>query len=93
MRSGETDLESGRVERLSAETRKPAYSLIVTGCINVEIDGVSARRASTPAGWGGRGGAHANQAGFPVICVTNQPAVAKGYHNVLRVLNAVYAGA
>lgn len=73
------DLRSGKVERLALRNRKPALFLDRDGVINVEVNGVHAPNqvALIP------GAAEAirtfNQLGVPIICVTNQPDLAKGF--------------
>jgi D,D-heptose 1,7-bisphosphate phosphatase len=79
---GEADLASGRVERLSRRHAKPAIFLDRDGVLNVEIDGV--RRPQDLRLIEGAGAAvHGiNRAGVPAICITNQPAVAKGLMSI-----------
>jgi mannose-1-phosphate guanylyltransferase/phosphomannomutase len=72
-------LQDGTVERLALRTAKPAVFLDRDGVINVEVDGAySADKVQLIPGT-----AEAirtfNDAAIPVICVTNQPGLAKGF--------------
>lgn len=74
----ERHLREGRLERLALRTAKPAIFLDRDGVINEERNGVhdAGQVALIP------GAAQAirsfNEAGIPVVCVTNQPDLAKG---------------
>jgi histidinol-phosphate phosphatase family protein len=74
----EADLRSGRVERLSLRTLKPAIFVDRDGVLNAEIDGVHLPEQLALLDGVGDAVRTANRAGIPVICVTNQPDVAKG---------------
>lgn len=76
---GEADLASGKVARLSARTAKPALFLDRDGVLNEEIDGVLHPDDLVLTESAGAAVRAANKAGIPAICVTNQPAVAKGF--------------
>jgi histidinol-phosphate phosphatase family protein len=74
----EEHLRTGRVERLALRHRKAAIFVDRDGVINEERDGVHSPGEVTLI----QGAASAirsfNEAGIPVICVTNQPDLAKG---------------
>jgi len=78
----ETDLASGRVARMSRRQLKPAIFLDRDGVINVEIDGVYRPEDLVLSPGVGPAIQAANRAGVPVICVTNQPGLAKGFMTV-----------
>lgn len=83
-------LREGRLDRLSLRNPKPALFLDRDGVINEEVNGAhSAQDIQLIAGAAAAIGA-ANRAGMPVICVTNQPDIAKGLMdwNDLRAVNA-----
>jgi histidinol-phosphate phosphatase family protein len=72
-------LRSGRVARLALRTAKPALFLDRDGVINEEVDGVfEPGQVKLIAGAAAAIRAF-NDAGIPVICVTNQPGLAKGF--------------
>jgi mannose-1-phosphate guanylyltransferase / phosphomannomutase len=74
----ERQLRDGRLERLALRTAKPVLFVDRDGVLNEERGGVHSSADVALI----RGSADAvrsfNQAGIPVICVTNQPALAKG---------------
>lgn len=74
----EADLRSGRVGRLSLKNAKPAIFIDRDGVLNEEINGVHHPDQLTLLDGVGEALRAANRAGIPVICVTNQPDVAKG---------------
>ena len=76
---GEADLASGRVARLSHRHAKPALFLDRDGVLNVEINGVHRAQDLELMPDAGNAVRRANAAGIPVICVTNQPDIAKGF--------------
>jgi mannose-1-phosphate guanylyltransferase/phosphomannomutase len=86
----EADLRSGRVERLSLRTSKPAIFVDRDGVLNTEIDGVHLPEQLALLDGVGEAVRRANQAGIPVICVTNQPDIAKGFLTT-EALDAVHA--
>jgi histidinol-phosphate phosphatase family protein len=86
----EADLKSGRVERLGLRAAKPAIFVDRDGVLNAEIDGVHLPEQIALLDGVGDAVRRANQAGIPVICVTNQPDVAKGFLTT-EALNAVHA--
>jgi mannose-1-phosphate guanylyltransferase/phosphomannomutase len=74
----ERHLNEGRVSRLALRTLKPAVFLDRDGVINEERGGVhSADQVALIAGAAAAVRSF-NDAGIPVICVTNQPDLAKG---------------
>lgn len=75
----EHDLRSGKVERLALRNRKPALFLDRDGVINVEINGVHTPEQVELIPGAAEAIRDFNQLGVPVICVTNQPDVAKGF--------------
>ena len=79
LRRGERHLREGRVERLALRNAKPAIFLDRDGVINEERNGL--HRAEDVRLLPGAADAirSINDAGFPVICVTNQPDIAKGF--------------
>lgn len=71
-------LREGRLDHLSLRKPKPVLFLDRDGVINEEVNGAhSGRDIKLIAGAAAAIGA-ANKAGMPVICVTNQPDIAKG---------------
>ncbi len=74
----EADLKSGRVERLGLGVSKPAIFVDRDGVLNAEINGVHHPDQLALLAGAGEAVRMANQAGIPVICLTNQPDVAKG---------------
>jgi histidinol-phosphate phosphatase family protein len=75
----EQDLRSGKVERLSLRNRKPALFLDRDGVINVEINGVHSPGQVELIPGAAEAIRAFNELGVPVICVTNQPDLAKGF--------------
>ncbi len=75
---GVADLANGRVSRLSRKTPKPAVFLDRDGVLNEEIDGVYRPEDLRLCAGAAVAVRKLNQAGIPVICTTNQPALAKG---------------
>ena len=75
----EADLTSGRVERLSMKKPKPAVFVDRDGVLNDEINGVHRPDQLVLLDGVGEALREANKAGIPVICVTNQPDIAKGF--------------
>lgn len=78
LQKAESHLRSGRVARLSRRYLKPAIFVDRDGVLNVERDGVTwpsdlqlLPRVATAV-------RQVNDAGIPLICVTNQPLLAKG---------------
>ena len=76
---GEADVGSGKVGRLSRRTPKPAIFLDRDGVLNVERNGVHRPEDLELIPGVGAAIRRANEAGLPVIVVTNQPDVAKGF--------------
>ena len=74
----ERDLRSGKVNRLSLRTAKPALFLDRDGVINVERDGVHSPDEVELIPGAAEAIRVFNDVGMPTICVTNQPALAKG---------------
>lgn len=71
-------LREGRLDKLSLRHPKPALFLDRDGVINEEVNGAhSGQDIQLIPGAAAAIGA-ANKAGMPVICVTNQPDIAKG---------------
>ncbi len=66
------------MKRLNRLTPKPALFLDRDGVINIERDGIYAARDMMLIDGAAQAIRAANDAGIPVICVTNQPGVAKG---------------
>ncbi|MFL5240443.1 MAG: HAD-IIIA family hydrolase [Rhizomicrobium sp.] len=75
----EQDLRSGKVERLSLRNRKPALFLDRDGVINVEINGVHSPGHVELIPGAAEAIRAFNNLGVPVVCVTNQPDLAKGF--------------
>jgi histidinol-phosphate phosphatase family protein len=73
------DLRSGKVERLSLRNRKPALFLDRDGVINAEMNGVHAPEQVKLIPGAAEAIRAFNELGVPVICVTNQPDLAKGF--------------
>ena len=86
----EADLRSGRVERLGLQTSKPAIFVDRDGVLNTEINGVHVPEQLALLDGVGQAVREANRAGIPVICVTNQPDVAKGLLTA-QTVDAVHA--
>ncbi|MEW9526647.1 MULTISPECIES: HAD-IIIA family hydrolase [Agrobacterium tumefaciens complex] len=78
IKKAERHLADGRVKRLNRLTPKPALFLDRDGVINIERDGIYAARDMMLIDGAAQAIRAANDAGIPVICVTNQPGVAKG---------------
>lgn len=76
---GEADLSSGRVRQLSRRSPKPAIFVDRDGVLNREIDGVHRPEDLVLLGGVGPAVKAVNRAGIPLICITNQPDVAKGF--------------
>ncbi|WP_341631996.1 HAD-IIIA family hydrolase [Sphingomonas agri] len=74
----EGHLRTGRVERLALRHRKAAIFVDRDGVINEERDGVHAPGEVTLIEGAAKAIRSFNEAGIPVICVTNQPDLAKG---------------
>jgi mannose-1-phosphate guanylyltransferase/phosphomannomutase len=74
----ERHLREGRVKRLALGTRKPAIFLDRDGVINEERGGIHSPDQVTLVAGAARAIRSFNDAGIPVICVTNQPDLAKG---------------
>ena len=75
----ERHLREGRVARLSRRLSKPAVFLDRDGVINEELDGIySPNQVKLLPGAASAIRAF-NEAGVPVICITNQPGLAKGF--------------
>jgi mannose-1-phosphate guanylyltransferase/phosphomannomutase len=74
----EADLRSGRVDRLSLSKAKPAIFVDRDGVLNEEVNGVHTPDQLALLEGVGQALRLANKAGIPVICVTNQPDIAKG---------------
>jgi len=72
------DLRSGKLDRLSSRTRKPALFLDRDGVIVEELDGLRSPDHVELLPGAAETIARFNRMGVPVICVTNQPAIAKG---------------
>lgn len=78
LKKAEGHLRSGRVARLSHRHLKPAIFLDRDGVLNVEKGGVLASRDMVVLPRAADAVKLINNAGIPAICVTNQPALAKG---------------
>lgn len=76
--NAERHLIEGRVERLALRTRKSAIFLDRDGVINEERGGVHSPRDVRLIPGAAQAIRSFNEAGVPVICVTNQPDLAKG---------------
>lgn len=87
---GEGDLASGRVAGKSRRTAKPAIFVDRDGVLNVEINGVHQPEDLQLLSGTGTAIRTINRAGVPVICVTNQPDVAKGMMSVAT-LSRIFA--
>lgn len=68
----------GRVQRLNRRRPKPAIFLDRDGVLNIERDGILRPEDVELIPGAAAAVRAANDAGIPVICVTNQPFVAKG---------------
>jgi mannose-1-phosphate guanylyltransferase / phosphomannomutase len=77
----ERQLREGRLERLALGTSKPALFLDRDGVINEERGGLHAPEDVALIPGAAAAIRSFNQAGIPVICVTNQPDLAKGMMN------------
>jgi histidinol-phosphate phosphatase family protein len=75
---GEADLVSGRVANASRRRARPAIFLDRDGVLNREIDGVYRPADLHLLDGVGAAVQDVNRAGVPVVCVTNQPGLAKG---------------
>lgn len=76
---GEADLAAGKVERLSRRRPKAAIFVDRDGVLNVERNGVHRPEDLELVAGAGEAIRRANRAGVPVIAVTNQPDIAKGF--------------
>lgn len=74
----EGHLRTGRVERLALRHRKAAIFLDRDGVINEELGGVHSPSDVKLVKGAAKAVRSFNEAGIPVICVTNQPDLAKG---------------
>ena len=74
----ERHLGEGRLDRLALRTAKPAIFVDRDGVINEERGGVHEPAAVSLISGSARAIRAFNDAGIPVICVTNQPDLAKG---------------
>ena len=75
---GEGHIRAGRLESLSHHRAKPAIFLDRDGVINEERDGLRQPADAQLIPGIAQAIRAANDAGIPVICVTNQPFLAKG---------------
>lgn len=75
---GEADLASGRVQRASRRHARPAIFLDRDGVLNEEVNGVHGPDQLHVVEGAGVALRRINRAGIPVVCVTNQPDIAKG---------------
>ena len=71
-------LREGRLERLSRRSAKPVVFLDRDGVINEDCGGVITLRQVTLIPGAAAGVRRLNDQGFPIICATNQPFLAKG---------------
>lgn len=78
LKKAEGHLRSGRVAGLSRRTLKPAVFVDRDGVLNVERDGIRTADQMTLLPGVADAVRRVNDAGIPIICVTNQPVVAKG---------------
>lgn len=76
---GEGDIASGRVSKLSRRAAKPAIFVDRDGVLNCEVNGVHCPEDLVLLDGVGPAVKSVNRAGVPLICVTNQPDVAKGF--------------
>lgn len=74
----EDHLRKGRLERLALRTLKPALFLDRDGVINEEVGGAHSSQDVSLIAGAAKAIRSFNDAGIPVICVTNQPDLAKG---------------
>ena len=74
----ERDLREGRLDRLALRTLKPAVFLDRDGVVNEERGGVHSPRDVELIPGVAKAIKSLNDAAVPVICVTNQPDIAKG---------------
>lgn len=72
-------LRDGKLDRLALRTAKPVLFLDRDGVINEEVDGALSPSQVTVLPGVASAIRAFNDAGIPVICVTNQPALAKGF--------------
>lgn len=79
LQQAEIDVRSGRLERLSRRKPRPAVFLDRDGVLNEEVNGVHKPGDLKLLAGSARAVRRINEAGFPAICVTNQPDVAKGF--------------
>lgn len=77
----ERDLGEGRLERLALRTAKPVIFVDRDGVINEERGGVHSPGDVALIAGAANAIRSFNDAGVPVICVTNQPDLAKGMMN------------
>ena len=75
----ERDVRSGKVARMHSNYRRPAIFVDRDGVLNEEVDGVLDPDALHLCQGAASAVAAANQAGWLVAVVTNQPVVAKGF--------------
>lgn len=76
---GEDHILRGRVSSLSRRVPKPAVFVDRDGVLNEEIGGVSDAEELKLLPRAAKSIRRLNDAGLPVICVTNQPGLAKGF--------------
>jgi histidinol-phosphate phosphatase family protein len=74
----EQHVRDGRLDRLALRTAKPAVFMDRDGVLNKEKGGVHSPRDVELIGGAAGAIRSFNDAGVPVICVTNQPDLAKG---------------
>lgn len=87
---GENHMNSGYMERLSRRYKKPVVFLDRDGVINIEKDGIKSPNEMELIPDVAMAISYLNKAGIPVICITNQPGIAKGQINMedLRKIHA-----
>jgi histidinol-phosphate phosphatase family protein len=78
LRQVDADVRSGRVDRCRWGQRRPMLLLDRDGVLNVELNGVLEPGALRLIPGAGEAVARLNRAGWLVVVVTNQPAIAKG---------------
>lgn len=78
LKRAEGHLASGRVANLNRKSPKPCIFLDRDGVINFERNGIFRPEKLQLIEGAASAIRSANQVGIPVICVTNQPAIAKG---------------
>lgn len=76
---GEAAIRSGKLERLSRRNPKPVVFVDRDGVLNEELNGVYRPQDLRILPGVGKSIKKLNDAGIPVICVTNQPGLAKGF--------------